>query len=389
MKLLHTADWHVGRTIRGHSRADEHRAVLAEIAELAQRHAVDVVLVAGDQFDTAAPSAEAEQIVYTALLDLARTGAQVVVVAGNHDNPRRWGAITPLLARSDVHAAATVRRPDDGGVLRIDTRTGETARIALLPFVSQRSIVKAETLMAHGGGDHAAHYAERCIRVIEALTGGFTTDAVNVMLAHLTVTGGDPTLGGGERAAHTIFDYFVPPQAFPSTAHYVALGHLHLPHRIPGPAPIWYAGSPLALDFGEAERDHKAVLLVDVTADTPARVEQLSLQAGRRLRTLRGSLDGLRARRDQIDADAYLRIVLEEPPRTGLARETRDEFPGAVDVSISADHDDVRRAVEQRDVHGSPHELFARYLADHGGVDEQLTALFGQLLEEEHAADAS
>lgn len=389
MRLLHTADWHVGRTIRGHSRADEHRAVLAEIAELAQQHAVDVVLVAGDQFDTAAPSAEAEHIVYTALLDLARTGAQVVVVAGNHDNPRRWGAITPLLARSDVHAAATVRRPDDGGVITVETRDGQTARIALLPFVSQRSIVKAETLMAHGGGDHAAHYAERCMRIIDALTADFTTDAVNVVLAHLTVTGGDPALGGGERAAHTIFDYFVPPQAFPSTSHYVALGHLHLPHRIPGPAPIWYAGSPLALDFGEAERDHKAALLVDVTPDTPARVKQLPLRAGRRLRTLRGSLDDLRARRDQIDPDAYLRIVLDEPPRTGLARAARDEFPGAVDVSISADHDDQRRAVEQRDVHGSPHELFARYLADHGGIDEQLTTLFAQLLEEEHAADTS
>ena len=98
MRLLHTADWHVGRAIRGHSRADEHRAVLSEIAGLAAEHQVDVVLIAGDQFDTAAPSAEAEQIVYRALLDLAATGAQVVLVAGNHDNPRRWGAIAPLLA---------------------------------------------------------------------------------------------------------------------------------------------------------------------------------------------------------------------------------------------------------------------------------------------------
>ncbi|HSJ46518.1 MAG TPA: exonuclease SbcCD subunit D [Euzebyales bacterium] len=389
MRLLHTADWHVGRTIRGHSRADEHRAVLAEIAGLAEEHAVDVVLIAGDQFDTSAPSAEAEQIVYTALLDLAQTGAQVVLVAGNHDNPRRWGAITPLLARSDVHAAATVRRPDAGGVLELATRCGQPARIALVPFLSQRSIVRAEHLMDHDAGANTSAYAERVGAIIEALTAGFTPDAVNIVLGHLTVTGGDPALGGGERAAHTIFDYFVPPQSFPSTTHYVALGHLHLPHRIPGGAPIWYAGSPLALDFGEAERDHKAALLVDVTPDTPARVERLPLQAGRRLRTLRGPLDDLLARRDGIDPDAYLRIVLDEPPRTGLARMVRDEFPRAVEVSISADRYDRRRTVDDRDVHGSPHELFARYLADHGGTDDQLTALFTQLLEEEHAADAS
>lgn len=389
MRLLHTADWHVGRTIRGHSRADEHRAVLAEVAATAAERDVDIVLIAGDQFDSAAPSPEAEQIVYTALLDLARVGAQVVVVAGNHDNPRRWGAITPLLARTDVHAAATVRHPDRGGVLTLSTRGGETARIALLPFVSQRAIVKAEHLMAHDAGATASAYAERMSAVIARLTAGFAPDAVNVVLGHLTVTGGTPSLGGGERAAHTIFDYFVAPQAFPSTAHYVALGHLHLPHRIPGPAPLWYAGSPLALDFGEAEREHKAALLVDVALDTPATVEQVPLRAGRRLRTLRGSLDDLIARRDDIDPDAYLRLVLDEPPRTGLARMVRDEFPHAVDVTISAEAADPGDTTGQRDVHGSPLDLFARYLADHGAADDALTALFAQLLEEEHAADAT
>ena len=388
MRLLHTADWHVGRTIRGHSRADEHRAVLAELVGLAARHDVDVVLVAGDQFDTAAPSAEAEQIVYTALLDLASTGAQVVLVAGNHDNPRRWGAITPLLARSDVHAAAQVRRPDAGGLLELATRAGEPARIALLPFLSQRAIVRAQHLMEHDAGANTSAYAERVISIVRALTAGFAPDAVNVVLGHLTVTGGDPKTGGGERAAHTIFDYFVPPQAFPSTAHYVALGHLHLPHRIPASPPVWYAGSPLALDFGEAERDHKAALLVEVGPDTPARVEQLPLRSGRRLRTLHGSLEELRARRDQIEPDAFLRIVLDEPPRPRLAHDVREEFPHAVDISLRTDHDERRRSVEQRDVHGSPQELFARYLDDHGAADDSLTRLFATLLEEEHAADA-
>jgi DNA repair protein SbcD/Mre11 len=388
VRLLHTADWHVGRTIRGHSRADEHRAVLGEIAGLAAEHDVDVVLVGGDQFDTAAPSAEAEQIVYRALLDLAATGAQVVLIAGNHDNPRRWGAIAPLLSRRDVHAAATVRRPDDGGVITLRSRAGQTAEIALLPFISQRAIVKVEQLMALEAGHHASHYAERCKLIIARMAEQFTPDAVHVVLAHLTVTGGQPVLGGGERSAHTIFDYFVTPQAFPSTAHYVALGHLHLPHRIPGPAPLWYSGSPLALDFGEAERDHKAVLLVDVAPDTPAQVREVPLSSGRRLRTVRGTLDEVLGRRADLDPDAYLRVVLDEPPRTGLARSVREEFPQAVDVSISPQSDGSAHRSEPRDVHGSPHELFARYLAAHGGGDEALETLFARLLEEEHAADA-
>lgn len=389
MRILHTADWHVGRTIRGHSRADEHRAVLAEIAALAVEHDVDLVVVAGDQFDTAAPSAEAEQIVYTALLDLAATGAQVVLVAGNHDNPRRWGAIAPLLARSDVHAAATVRRPDDGGVVDVATRDGAIARVALLPFVSQRGIVKAEQLMATDAGAHASHYAERLRLIVDALAERFTSDTVNVLVAHLTVAAGQPATGGGERMAHTIFDYFVTPQAFPTSAHYVALGHLHLPQRIPGPAPLWYSGSPLQLDFGEAERSHKAVLLVEVTPDTPAQVQTLPLTAGRGLRTVRGTLDELVANPEDVDSDAYLRVILEQQPRAGLARTVRDEFPNAVDVSIDPGERSADRDVAARDVRGAPHDLFARYLAEHGGADTAVQRLFLELLEEDHAADAA
>ena len=97
VKILHTADWHVGKTLRGRSRADEHRGVLDEIVAITRDEAVDLVLVAGDQFDRAVPSPESEQIVYDALLRLARTGAHVVVIAGNHDNPRRLAAVKPLL----------------------------------------------------------------------------------------------------------------------------------------------------------------------------------------------------------------------------------------------------------------------------------------------------
>ena len=98
LRLLHTSDWHVGKAIRGHSRADEHQAVLRETAGLAAEHEVDLVLVAGDLFETAAPSAEAEQIVYRALLDLAGTGAEVAVIAGNHDNGRKLRAVAPVFS---------------------------------------------------------------------------------------------------------------------------------------------------------------------------------------------------------------------------------------------------------------------------------------------------
>jgi len=112
MRLLHTSDWHVGKTIRGLSRLDEHRLVLREIATLAKERSVDLVLVAGDLYESAAPSAEAEQIVLRALLDLHDTGAKVVVIAGNRDNPGRFEAIRPLMGELGITVLGHVARPD-------------------------------------------------------------------------------------------------------------------------------------------------------------------------------------------------------------------------------------------------------------------------------------
>jgi DNA repair protein SbcD/Mre11 len=390
MRILHTSDWHVGRTIRGRSRAHEHRAVLAELVGIAHEREVDLVLVAGDQFDTGAPSPEAEGIVYRALLDLAATGAHVVVLAGNHDNPRRWSAIRPLLELGNVHLATTIARPDQGGVLDLPTRTGEVARVALVPFLSQRSVVTGDQLMGGDAAQHAGTYAQRARRIVEALTADFGSgETVDVVAGHLTVASGEPVLGGGERQAHTIFDYVVPPQVFPSSAHYVALGHLHLPHRVPGPAPTWYSGSPLHLDFGEADRGAKQVLVVDVTPDAPARVEGVPLRSGRRLRTLRGGLEQVLARRDEV-GDDLLRVILEEAPRPGLADEVRAALPHAVDVTVTRPDDDGRAVAEVAfdadDLRRSPVALFEEYLTDQRIEDPRLGALFRRLLDD--ATDA-
>ena len=385
MRILHTSDWHVGRTIRGRSRATEHVAVLRELADIAAREQVDLVIVAGDVFDTSAPTAEAERIAYRALLDLVGTGAQVVIVAGNHDNPGRLAAVRPLLDLAGVHVGAFLAAPSDGGVLVLRARSGEDVRVALLPFLSQRSIIKADELMALDADQHAGRYAERCRQIVEVLTGGFERDTVNLVAAHLTVVGG--ALGGGERMAHTIFDYHVPPQVFPATAHYVALGHLHRAQRIPSQTPVWYSGSPLALDFGEAD-EAKSALIIDATPGVPARVTQVPLTQGRRLRTIEGTLDDIEAQRGRHD-DAYLRVVVTEARRAGLSDQVREWFPDAVDVTIAVDTPTAATDDDLAGLQSSPHELFSEYLRTTGVDDPAVTALFDQLLEDEHAPDAA
>ena len=370
MKILHTADWHVGRTIRNRPREDEHRQVLSEIADIAGAEAVDLILVAGDIFDGLAPSPTSEEIVYRALLDLAEV-APVVAVSGNHDHPARLRAVAPLLKLGRIHLGAAIRRPEQGGVLEL-----LGAKIALVPFISKRGIVGVEELLSLPSAELRVNFADRVQRIVSELCAGMEPDTINLVIGHLMVAGA--AADGSERQAH-LFEYAISPGSFPGHLSYVALGHLHRPQRVPAPAPIHYSGSPLQLDFGE-ETDQKSVVLVDVEPGLPAQVELRSLQGGRRLRTLRGTLAELAPERNQV-GDAYLRIELAEPGRVGLADDVRELFPNAVEIRL-AQTDTDRVSPTRTRVGRAPGDLFREYLAARNVLDPPLEALFDDLLVE-------
>lgn len=383
MRILHTSDWHVGKTIRGESRLAEHRRVLDEIVQIVRRESVDVVLVAGDLYESAAPSAEAEATVLRAVLDLRDTGAKVAIIAGNHDNALRFEAIRPMAAELGVAVLGHAAPCDSGGALEHTTSAGERLHLAMLPFCSQRYAVRAADLMRVDAAEAAGEYARRMRGIVAALTADFGSGAVNVLLAHCMVRDGKS--GGGERAAQTTFeDYWVDGTAFPATAGYVALGHLHLTQQMPSGAPVWYSGSPLQVDFGEAGSG-KNVLIIDVEPGVPARVKEIPITAGTRLQTLAGTLDELRALAQTEDfADAYLRVEIMEPGHSGMADEVRDLLgTGVVEVRIlgtgEADGNKVRFQRRGR----SPHELFQSFLEERNIEDDRLKALFARLLDEE------
>ena len=378
MRFLHTADWHVGRTIRGRSRADEHTAVLAELAGIAREHEVDAVLVCGDVFDTAAPSPESEQIVYRALLDLASTGARVIVLAGNHDSDRRLQAVQPLLELGAVVTRPVFAEPE-AAVVEVPSRNGrEVMVVAPLPFLSQRWIVKASELMGGDASTSVQLYEERYRQLTNWMCSRFRDDAVNVVAAHAFVHGADAS--GSERAAHLTSAYGVPSTVFPVAAHYVALGHLHRPQEIPGPCPIRYSGSPLALDFGEAGQQ-KVAVVVDAVAGTPARVTEVPLTSGRPLRVVKGTLAELRSL--TVADDDFVRVHVREKLRVGLADEVRALFPNVVDVVLEAPAGGRKgeRVVDSR-TERSAHALFATYLQENDVDDPALVALFDELYDE-------
>jgi exonuclease SbcD len=377
MKILHTSDWHVGKLLGGRSRIAEHRAVLGEIAEIAARERVDVVLVVGDLFETAAPQPDATAVVWDALIALRDTGAYVVVVGGNHDQQLQLEAVAPLFDRLGITVLG-LPTLDARASLRLDG-----ARIVMLPWMSRRWAVKTEQLMGATAAQTTQYYAARVARVLEELCRDFAPGEINVIAAHCMVQGG--TLGGGERDAQLIDEYAVPAAAFPPSANYVALGHLHRAQQIPGAAPILYSGSPIQVDFGE-ERDTKQVLLVDIPERGAARVTQVPLTRGAVLRTVKGTYAELEAAASGA-GDAFLRVFVHESPRPGLADDVRALLPNAVQVRVTgdpagADNDDSRHRAARAGA--TPRELFVQYL-DGAGVarDDRLLALFDDLLDAE------
>ena len=379
MKLLHTGDWHLGKVLKGVARLDEQRAVCAEIVAVAQAEAVDVVLVAGDVFDSAAPAPDAQQLAWSTLLALRAGGAEVLVIAGNHDSSEAFEAVRPVFAAAGITMAGRLRGPADGGLVTVTSAAGQQARIALLPFVSQRRIVRAADVFELDEAARQGRYAQQLMRFVARFAESFTADAVNVVLMHATVTGA--RFGGGEREAQSVFDYHVPASAFPTTASYVALGHLHRAQQISAPCPAWYSGAPIAVDFGED--DHApSMLVVEAQPGLPAKVRAHRLAAARPLRSVSGTLVELARIAPDVEG-AMVRVMVREPARVGLADDVRALLPGAIEVRIQQPDEVVVARSGRADAGRSPGELFGAYLQSVGVSDPRVEALFTTLADQQ------
>jgi DNA repair protein SbcD/Mre11 len=386
MRILHTADWHVGKVLKGRSRVAEHTAVLGEIVDIARAEDVDVVIVAGDVFDAAAPAPAAQSLVMRTLLTLREDDRQVIVLAGNHDNPHLLDVYRPVLGTVGIHVVGTFRGPGDGGVVSFTARSGEETRVAVLPFLSHRFAVRAAEALRGTPPQHSIAYALKWAELVAPLTAGFGADTVNLLAAHGTLRGG--RIGGGEREAQTVMSYYIEPGTFPASIQYAAFGHLHRRQHLPGPCPLWYAGSPLAVDFGD-ETISPGVLIVTVAPGEEAQVRAAEITTARRLRTVRGSLDELAAGAADLEG-AWLRVIVAERPRPGLAEAVRDLLPDALSIDIDERFRPPRRHTAAARHDRGPRGLFRDYLAasDHGGGDE-LTALFDRLLDEVTSAEVT
>lgn len=362
MKVLHTSDWHIGKKLGRYDRSEEERAVIAEVVSIADAESVDLVLHAGDLFDRPLPSVEALDLAFEGLVALTGGGVRpVVVIAGNHDSPGFFEALAPFLRSANVHLVGAIKRPQDGGVLDLETPGGR-AVVSCFPFLREgRAFEVWEPV-----DEHYKHYADRLRRISEAYSSYATeiagTDAVTFLVAHFLVGGAKVHGHGaprGERELHLGEAYAATPEAIPPGPQYVALGHIHAPQPVPGAkVPAEYAGSLLELDFGEAG-ETKRVVVVEVEPGLPSTVDSVPLSEGRRLLRPRGTWEAI-LETDGLH-DSYLDLTVEtDGPDPGLAERAREEFDHLVKVAAEYDRPEreaiVREGRTLLDLYGAYHE---------------------------------
>ncbi|MYW01904.1 exonuclease SbcCD subunit D [Streptomyces sp. SID3343] len=341
MRLVHTSDWHLGRTTYRQSRDGDFEAVLAEIVKVARDAQPDLIVHSGDLFDTYRPAVRDQMLAMRTLGELQAV-APTVVLAGNHDSPALFAFLDFMSAsgaRPGEKRLTFVGAPpgaDRTGVLDVETRAGDQRiRLATLPFIHANRFLD---LSPEPGTAHA-DYATGLRRVQDALLAelhaGYEPDRdVLVFAAHLFVAGATPSYS--ERALDITDTYATDPGHLPAVA-YGALGHIHKPQAVSGTRfAARYAGSPLQLDFGETG-ETKSVVIVDADPGRPTRVDLKRLRSGRRLAEFTGTLAELKLRAAKFTGTLLKVTIVSESPVPQLARAVAAAVPGATVVDVVGD----------------------------------------------------
>lgn len=353
MRILHTSDWHLGRSFGEHRLLDQQAVFIDWLVDVVVAESVDLVVVAGDLYDRSVPPAEAVELFHDTLRRLLAAGADVAAIAGNHDSAERIGSVDGLLQpglllRGGYSRAAEVdlRHYDDGPLA-----------IIAVPFLDP-AFAPVGPGAADAAGRTSASTHETVLRdAIDRARSRVAPRVRTLAIAHAFVTGAEPSdsertlaVGDAGMVSSAIFDGL----------DYTALGHLHRAQIVGGDERVRYSGAPLAYSFGETAQ--KEVVLVELDDDGDARCKPIPVDVGRTVTTVRGTIDDLLAHRPNLDD--WVRVELTNPhPVADAHRRLRDHFPHMVEIVRTVTPTDVTpRLTSQAVRERSSHDLAIEFL---------------------------
>jgi len=348
MKILHTSDWHLGRSLYGRKRYDESSAFLDWLADLIVSEGVDALLVAGDIFDTSTPSNRAQELYYQFLCRVSASCCQhIVVIAGNHDSPSFLNAPKELLRALNVYVVGSISENPEAEVITLCGPDKITqAIICAVPYLRDRDIRTVEagetiddknTKLINGV---QKHYAEVCCVAEEKQAKSGNIPIIG--MGHLFTTGGKTIDGDGVRELYVGSLAHVGEDVFPACLDYLALGHLHVPQKVGKSEHFRYCGSPIPMGYGEAAHK-KSIVLVEFDGRTP-QISEFPVPCFQKLEKISGDIDKISARIDALKSEsssAWLEIEYTGNEIIGNLQELMNE-------AISGTNMEIRKIKNQR-----------------------------------------
>jgi exonuclease SbcD len=295
MKVLHSSDWHLGSSLYGHKRYEEFEAFLIWLARLIQKEQIDVLLVAGDIFDTSTPSNRTQELYYQFLnIVTAIPGLQVIITAGNHDSPTLINAPQELLKHLHIHVFGSIPEDPENEILVINDDQGRPSLIVcVVPYLRDRDIrlskpgesIEDKTRKLEKGVQEHYQHVVGIAKAKRDELGGYIPI---VATGHLFVSGGKTVEGDGVRELYVGNLARIRAENLCDGIDYLALGHLHVPQIVSGKDTMRYCGSPIALGFGDAGQQ-KQVVIVDFGSGEPV-IRIVPVPKFRDIRTLKGDI---------------------------------------------------------------------------------------------------
>lgn len=397
MKILHTSDWHIGRSLYGRKRYEEFESFLTWLTATIQEKSIDALLVAGDVFDTSAPSNRAQELYYRFLCRVAASSCRhVIVVAGNHDSPSFLNAPKELLKALDVHVVGSASEaPEDEVLVLRNEQDAPELIVCAVPYLRDKDIRVAaagesvedkELKLVDGIRTHYAAVAALAEQKREDLG----IDIPIVAMGHLFAAGGQTIDGDGVRELYVGSLAHVTAGIFPACFNYLALGHLHVSQKVSGLENIRYSGSPLPMGFGEAKQQKSVCLIAfeqeqGQSQSTAESVQLIDVPVFQKLERVKGDWGGISSRILELSA-------MESPDGSGVwleviyeGEEIISDLRERLEASIAGTRIEILRIKNNRIIDrvlGQIHEeetlddlnvndVFERCLAVHDVPEEQ------------------
>jgi exonuclease SbcD len=398
LRILHTSDWHLGKTLEGFSRLEEQEKFIDEFVGIVRERNVDLVIIAGDIYDTGNPPAKAENLFYRALKEITGDGKRgVIVVSGNHDSPERLVAAAPLALEMGIILFGTPKScvitgrygcmdvVDSGdGYVEIELH-GEKAVIITLPYPSEKRL---NELFIEEFSDEGLQksYSEKVGELFAKLSEKYRDDTINIAVSHLFITGG--LTCESERPIEVGGSYAISADRLPEKAQYIALGHLHRPQSINyNDLDIRYSGSPIQYSKSEVGYS-KCAYIVDVRAGEKAHIEEVMFNNYKPIEVWKCSNveDAIEKCRKEGGRNiwVYIEVKTDRVISQSEMKEMRDLCPNIIEIKPEFKGQGFEESGMEDISEKSMRELFIEFYRSKNQVEpsDELTNLFLKITQE-------